>query len=196
MELLKAHWNKAAAAVAWIVSIVGTFFVAPPVSNEEQIGAYAQFVLTILIGLLLIAMAFWDKYSNMFYWIVATLALLVCGIFCFFFDMDLRATHIVDYNGKKIITGNEYTEHAKTYCREEYNLDPKDVNRDDLLEDYAGRIERIWTQSSIDRVRLYLAITYVLTLPVFGGAMMSLIQAIHCSTHRERKEKDKPKSSN
>lgn len=108
-----------------------------------------------------------------------TIIALVLSLSAFFLYQRLLDRRTCQYANLPVVIGTRYTQHAQSYVRENSTCS-------DLLEDFGGKAEDIWTQESIDNSRYVLALTYILTLPLFMICMISVIQAVHCQSIRRK----------
>ena len=65
---------------------------------------------------------------------------------------------------------------------------------DELVNDFTGHTEEIWTRQSIDRRRLVLAAMYVSCLPLFTICLIAVVQAMQSSERIARRKTKKPAS--
>lgn len=179
-DSIKKNWNQIAGIAIWLVGIVTAFITSPPVAQGEGLVFLVRFVVTCLVGLILIATWRWNKREHGKWWLAGMGLLLILGIASYFYYWDLVGRHVVTYFDQTLIIGDEFTEHVKDYCRDAFNMPCEDVDRNQLIIDHGGKIHRIWTQRSIDAVKLKLAVTYVLTVPIFAAAILCVSQAIYC----------------
>ena len=86
--------------------------------------------------------------------------------------------------GEKVVIGSVYTPQGLSYTEK----NPK-ISCDDLVADFPGKPEDIWTRDSINRRRLILAATYVSCLPLFTICLIAVVQAVQGGrTARRRAE--------
>jgi len=79
------------------------------------------------------------------------------------------------YDEQKVVIGSVYTAQGLSYTEQ----NPK-ISCDELIFQFKGVIENIWTRESINRRRLVLAATYVSCLPLFTICLIAVVQAIQC----------------
>jgi len=182
-KILKGYqksWLLLAQAMIWIAAVITGFLLAPPAgtSADSKVWVrFAQFVITILIGLLLLAALRWKRKKDMLPWAGAAALFLLAGTVVFFGYQIFSARWTTLYAEKKAVIGSAFTAQAGEYSRQNPNLTPGD-----LLMHYAGDAEKIWTRESLQERRLILASLYVLAMPLFATCIICLLQAIECAT--------------
>ena len=164
---------------AWLLGVIGGFLLPPPVgmtdADDKTWLRFAQFLSSILMGLIFFGVLKWKQKRHAKWWWTAAFAALILGTVCFFNYQRLTDKWTARYAGKKVVVGQEYTPHAAQYKQTNPNLSP-----DALLEDFVGRSEDVWTRDSINRHRLILAGFYVSCLPWFTVSVVAVVQAIRC----------------
>ncbi len=180
-------WALLAQSAAWIIGILAGFLLPPPVGMTDDTRVFvrfAQFVVTFIVGFVLLASLRWKSQKYSFRWAAMSLFSLVLGCVMFFGYQLFSARWTAEYNGQRVVTGGDYTAFGKDYRQENPNL-----TATDLVRDVAGDVEKIWTKESLTQHRLLLAAVYVFSMPPLTVAVMSLLQAIQCATSERRKTK-------
>ena len=159
-------------------------FLLPPPGWASAAGStvpvrLGQFVITVLVGLIFLLVQKWNRKKHAVRWVTMTIIALVLSLSAFFLYQRLLDRRTCQYANLPVVIGTRYTQHAQSYVRENSTCS-------DLLEDFGGKAEDIWTQESIDNSRYVLALTYILTLPLFMICMISVIQAVHCQSIRRK----------
>ncbi|MEP6664395.1 MAG: hypothetical protein ABJC04_12110 [Verrucomicrobiota bacterium] len=189
-EILKRSqksWVMLAQTAAWMAGVLAGFLLPPPVGTAAESRVYvrfAQFVITLVIGFVLLAALRWKSPKNIFRWAATSAVFLLLGSAMFFGYQLFAARWTAEYNSQHVVIGGTYTSFGHDYHRENPNLSPSD-----LVMDVAGATEKIWTQESLTQRRLLLAAMYVLAMPLFTVAVMSLLQAMQCATARKMARK-------
>ncbi|MBI3851643.1 MAG: hypothetical protein HY298_15400 [Verrucomicrobia bacterium] len=177
-----------AQTATWVLGVLAGFLLPPPIGTpqESQVWVrFAQFVITVLIGLLVLAALRWERKKDAFRWGAISLLFLFLGTATFFGYQFFAARWTTTYNEQRVVIGDVYTAHGRGYHDENPNLPPAD-----LIMDHKGEVEKIWTRESIAQRRLLLAAMYVLAMPLFTVCVMSIVQALHCAvakTNRRRR---------
>lgn len=138
---------------------------------------FAQFVITIVIGVLLLTELRWKRKKDVFAWAGTSIVFLLLGTATFFGYQIYAARWTASYNRQPVIIGgNAYTAAGREYHVEKPNLSPAD-----LLMHAGGKAEKIWLRDTLEQRRLLLAAIYLLAMPLFTISLMSIVQAIQCA---------------
>lgn len=184
-ENIKKTWGLVTQLAVFIFGVIGSFLLPPPgwVSSggDTTVVRLTQFVVTVLVGLILLLVRKWSKKKHVRRWVVLTVVSLAVSISTFFAYQYLLDTRTCQYADQTIVIGTSYTQHAASYVGENANSTCAS-----LLEDFAGKAEDIWTRDSINTSRYILAGTYVLNLPLFTICIIGVVQALYCSQSRRR----------
>ncbi len=189
-EILKrSHksWVLLAQTAAWVVGVLAGFLVPPPVGAAEESRVYvrfAQFVITVVIGLVLLAAMRWKSKKDSFLWGAAAVIFLLLGSAMFFGYQLCAARWTAEYNNQRVVIGETYTAYGREYHEQNPNLSPAN-----LIMHVAGQVEKLWTRESLTQRRLLLAAMYVLAMPLFTVSIMSILQAIQCAVAKTASRK-------
>lgn len=173
----------------WVSGIVGSFLLPPPIGvlkDEHKLWLrFAQFVIAILVGLLFITKRKWNKKQHVKWWWIISAAALLLSVISFTGYQYLLYSWTCNYNKQRIVIGSEYTPQGVYYVKQ----NPQGITCDELVADFAGKVEEIWTKKSINRSRLILAGTYMSCMPLFTVCLMAVLHAIHVSEQGGRRKK-------
>ena len=160
----------------WVGGILGGFLLPPPVgvtASEEKVWLrLGQFTIAVVLGLVFLAARRWHQPRHALRWGGVGLLFLFLGVAAFFCYQRLTLAWTGGYAGDKIVIGSACTPQGRAYMEKNPTL-----SRDDLISDFAGQTENIWTRDSIDQRRLILAGTYVSCLPLFTICLIAVVQA-------------------
>ena len=188
LQQARKSWLPLAQGGVWLGGILGGFLLPPPVgvsAADEKIWLrLGQFILAVILGLVFFAARRWRLPRHALRWCAAALLFLVLAVGAFFRYQQLTLAWTGNYAGLKVVIGSAYTSQGKSYAEK----NPK-ISRDDLIFDFAGKTEDIWTRDSIDRRRLLLAATYVSCLPLFTICLIAVVQAVQCGGDATRKKR-------
>ena len=177
---LQATWVTLVQTTVWIAAVVAGFLIPPPLgsSDEKQIWVrFAQFFITIIIGLVLLATFRWKRKKDTLGWAGISVLFLFFATISFFSYQFFAARWSTRYNNEPVIIGDVLTSIAREYQKQNPNL-----TAEDLVMHFAGNLEKIWTRESLQQRRLLLAGMYVLAMPLFTICLMAILQAIQCAT--------------
>lgn len=176
-------WGALAKSGVWIAAAVGGFLVPPPVGSEQfDSGNWtrlAQFVIIVVIGLLLVITSRRQRKKDAALWSWVAAGALVLSLTAFFSYRTCAERWTTTYAGDPVVTGHTLTELGAEHLEAYPNITPET-----LVEDFAGRLDAIWTPSSIASRHLKLSLLYLGCLPLFTLAMLAMIQALNCSKRK------------
>lgn len=182
-ESLRKSWALLAEIAVFIFGVVSTFVLPPPgwiAAGADKLPVrLAQFVVTVLVGLIFLVVHKWGKRKHVKRWAIITVGSLVLSLAAFFLYQRLLDTRTCQYANVAVVIGTAYTSHGQSYV----DLNPH-LTCSDLLDDFGGRAEDIWTSNSINNSRYILALTYIATIPLFTICIIAVVQALHCQTRR------------
>ena len=176
-----------AQTAAWVVGVLAGFLLPPPIGTpqENQIWVrFAQFVITVFIGLLVLAALRWKSKKDAFRWGAISMLFLFLGTATFFGYQFFATRWTTMYNKQRVVIGDVYTAVGRDHHEQNQHRPPEE-----LVMDFAGDVEMIWTRESIAQRRLLLAAMYVLAMPLFTVSVMSIVQALHCAVAKTRHRK-------
>jgi hypothetical protein len=186
LELIEKNWNVLVQVATWLSSLIAGFLLPPPVGSVQGDGGalfkFAQFVVTVFVGLMAIPILKWRQRADTWVWWTVALATLLGGIAAFFSYSSLTDSWTEWYANRQVVIGSELNEDAQEYAQEyrKENPEHKKPSPAQLLLDFPGGPENVWTKSSIDRRRHALGAIYVLCMPLFTLCVIAVTQAIYC----------------
>jgi hypothetical protein len=193
LQSARKSWLTLTHSALWVGGILGGFLLPPPVgvtAADEKIWLrLGQFIVAVVLGLEILAARRWNQPRHTFRWGAVALLALVIGVGAFFFYQQLTLAWTANYNLGKVVIGSELTKQGRTYTA----ANPA-ISTDELVSDFGGKTEEIWTRQSIDRRRLVLAATYVSCLPLFTICLIAVVQAMQSSERIARRKTKKPAS--
>lgn len=181
----RKSWVVLAQAGLWIGGILGGFLLPPPVgvnAAEEKVWLrLGQFIIAVVLGLVFFAARRWSQPRHALWWGAGALVFLAIAVGAFFRYQQLTLAWTGLYDEQKVVIGSVYTAQGLSYTQQ----NPK-ISCDELINDFGGLTENIWTRESINRHRLILAATYVSCLPLFTICLIAVVQAIQCGSKPAR----------
>ncbi len=188
LQQFRKSWLVLAQAALWLGGILGGFLLLPPVgitAGDEKIWLrLGQFIVGVVLGLVFFAARRWSQPKHGLRWGGVSLLFLLVAVAMFFRYQQLTLAWTGIYAGNKVVVGSVYTPQGLAYT----TANPK-LSRDELISDFTGVTENIWTRDSINRRRLLLAAAYVSCLPLFTICLIAVVQAVHCGTPRATRRK-------
>ena len=164
----------------WLCGILGGFLLPPPVgfsTSDDKIWLrLGQFVIAVMLGLVFLTTQRWNQPRHSLRWGGAAAVSLAIAVTAFFCYQQLMLAWTCNYGGDKTVIGSVFTPHGLSYRQKN-----PEISYDELVGDFAGRTDEIWTRESINRHGLILAATYVSCLPLFTICLIAVVQAIQCS---------------
>jgi hypothetical protein len=179
-----SQWKKLLPAATLIIGVVGNFWHEPPpglgAESSKSITYFSQFIVTVLIGLMVLPMLKWSgRKTHAYLWGKIAVIALIAGITAFFSYQYLSDEWTFRHNDKILYIGSVPREDVKEFIQRNPGL-----SHSELLE-YAGWDPRnIWTEKSLHRRRLILTGVYVLCTPLFAIAIMAVAQVLYCSNKK------------
>jgi len=179
-EQSKKNWGVLAQTAAWVLGIIGSFLLPPPVGITQQSEKLwlrlAQFVIICVVGLMFIAARRWNRKEHIRRWWISAALILVLAILSFFGYQKLLNKWTCKHYQQAKIVGSEssLTPHGIEYFR-----DNPGASCEDALKEHAGKAEDVWTKASIDSRQITLAGIYILCVPLFTICIIAVLQTIH-----------------
>jgi hypothetical protein len=197
LRVVDTWWTRIAALATIVMGTIGDFWVPPPpeltttdMAFDPFIKPFAKFVITMLMGLLILPMVQWCcKREHARKWIKVVLAALAAAILAFFSYQYLLGKWTVESGGKRYYVGWELKEETQQYIGFHKDAQPRE-----LLQNAEWNPLNVWTERSLRRRHLGLSAIYVLCAPIFAIGMLATAQLIYCATSKEDEPKVKAQS--
>jgi hypothetical protein len=172
---LEKQWRPLSTGATFLVTLVGSFLIAPPFGNSGTIVNLVRFLVAIAIAVLLLpfaappSQAMWKRLAAI------TLALTFGAVAALFVYWTADDAWVIDYFGARTVIGTELTDKGakleKTLEREGHV-----VRNFDLLEGAAGDASLVWLEPGIRLHRFALVAMYLGLAVAFSLAAFSAIQ--------------------
>lgn len=177
----KTNWRRLLQASTWIMVILGSFVLVPPIWDFKEDAIwfrFTHFIVAGVIGLLFFPISTWSGRRYRVKWWISTIICLILGIIFFFQYQSLRSAWTIEYFGNRVIVGRTYTQDAYDYKAKILKEQKRSIQDEELIMDYAGDTKSIWIEEEIRRRRLIVASLYVALISLFAISIITLIQAI------------------
>jgi hypothetical protein len=178
---LKSNWTSIAQGAVFIAtaltSVIKPLSIFNPVSGVTKVRGLAIFVVTILTGLFFYLNSKWGRKKDAKRWAIITLVSLVLSIVSFLAFQHLGDTRTCRHDEEIYIIGTELTPQGARY-----SSTMPGISCQQLLMDFTGKAEDIWTESSISQSRLLLSLSYLVCFSLASVCLLSLLQVIKCLT--------------
>jgi len=169
----------------FIMGIIGSFWITLPFNpgsdKYKSLIHFAQFIVAIIVGLILyLKKKSHNRQAEARSWGKIAIISLVLSIIAFFGYYMLFENWTVKHEGKVLVIGYQVQEDVKEFVARN-----PDMSDRELLSNAAWSPWKIWTASSIRRVRNLLSVLYVLCAPFFAITMVAVAQVMTCAGGRE-----------
>jgi len=182
---LKERWNVLAVVAVWILSIVGTFMLPPPTGTQQSpqdspVWHFGRFAIVIFLGFISVLIQQWSRSKHTGPWLACSLLCFISCFIAFFIYTYYGDRWTCKYDGQNVVVGSDLTGHGI-----EYVTGPgSSLTCEQRLWEHRGEVEELWTKDSIDFRRRLLAFIYLLSLLLFCGTIISVLQASYCSQRK------------
>jgi hypothetical protein len=185
---IRDRWRAFAAFGAVVVSLVTAAIHPPPVGEARSYVAFGGFAAAVVSGLTFVAMRRWSRVQDLrAWWITAAVGIVLCLVFNLWYA-SMWDRFVAIYAGAPRIVGSELTDVGRRWVETRGPSSP-----DDLLFAAAGQADLMWTPDSIGRNRRNFRLVYYACYPLFALAMLTTLQAVHCSAKRSPARPRKPR---
>ncbi len=176
---IRRVWGHLVQLACWIAVAIGTFLPEPPLTSitappDRALRHFAQFIGTVLLGLIYILCLRWSRKQHVRRWILITAVGLILTVSAFFGERAARDVWTCNYAGQVITIGGRLTKDADSYKAGR----PLECNV--LLSHYAGESSAVWEGAELRYFWLS-----ALMLTVWLGAsicIMSVSQAVRIAS--------------
>ena len=187
-ESLKSRWNLLLQTAVWISAFTASILLPPTgvtVSDADpaaRILKGTNFINAVVVGLSLIATKSLNTKKHVWLWIILTAIFFSFSCYSIYKNFQLNNDLTCSCNSKTTIKGTEYKNPAVVA-----RFYPNGIDCSILCENFKtpeGTVvpERVWTEASINESRRKLFLSYVVCFPLVALTIISVVQAIYCST--------------
>jgi hypothetical protein len=180
LKKLKSNWTLLAQAAAGIVLTIKGFVSPPvyfdPIADTAEIKNLAVFIVIILVGIFIYLGQIWSSKKYAKVWAIVTPLLLVVLVASTLKFSQFKATCTCSYGDQILLIGKRYTPEGERDALKYLGTIPCN----EILMNFAGRANRIWTEESINSCKHNLELAYLLTFSMAALSILSVLQIIKC----------------
>jgi hypothetical protein len=171
---MKKHWRILVGIATWILTVVGTFLVAPAYASTGAWENFGRFVVAILAGLVILGFKAAGQREHAWIWISLCVVTFLLGGWAWISYTKNVDALTVPYGGSRLVIGTHKDAGAARYQVENGFTDQQ------LVMEYAGATSRIWPEAEINANRFRFCLLYLASLAAFSVAMMTLVKTLEC----------------
>lgn len=179
---LKKSWAILLQFTCWVGVIVGKFVIEPPrttltAGRDDSLHHFAQFLGTILIGLLVIACQKWQKKTATRGWTAIAIVVAVLTTIGFFVQRNLQDRWTITYATHQLTVSETLTKDASDYVRNSTNK----PSVEDLLARYGGETSQVWPADLANKNYQYLSAWMIGLWIASAACVVCISQAVRCA---------------
>jgi len=168
-----------------IAGITGSFWFTLPYNPDSDkykgLINFARFIVGIIAVLIVyLKKRSRDRQAEARFWGKVAVVSLVASIVAFFGYYMIFENWTVKHNEKVLVIGYQYKTDVQEFVAKNPDMSPRD-----LLSYAAWSPWKIWTAESIRRVRILLAMFYVLCAPIFAITVVAVAKVMTCAGSKE-----------
>lgn len=172
---LRTHWSLLAKTAAWLIGVVATFVVSPPMLSAGDptnfLLRFSQFVFAILVGLYF----FSPGRVAVQRWRLVSLSLLAAGVALFFVYVLLTSFWSCQYDvvGKLVIgDDNAMTPAARRF------FEGGATTCERLIMAASGSTELIWPRGDLITRYVVMSVAYTAAILCLSAAAMAMLESL------------------
>jgi len=178
LQSLKKSWPKLVQAATAISMTIAGFVKPPayfdPVATISQTKHVAIFIIAILIAIFFYLGHRWPLKKHAKGWSLTTLVFLVAVISSELVFREFRTNCLCRYDKQPVLIGIQLTTVGQNDLAKRAGI----VTCEDLLMDFQGRANLVWSAESISRCRRLMTIAYWSTFSLAGLTVLSALQIV------------------
>src|SRR5205814_10470907 len=109
----KRTWGQITQFAIFILGVVGSFLLPPPgwtsADGSKTIVRFAQFIVTVLVGLIFLLIQRWSKKKYVLHWALLTLVFLALSIAAFFAYQNFWDSRTCQYDRRTVVIVTRFT---------------------------------------------------------------------------------------
>lgn len=184
-SFIKEKWNLFVQVGAWILTVLGTFIVQPPLLNlaaEHKIDAFTKFLIASFVALLFIPLR--KRSIKKFYpfWYKVAIVLFALSVFSIAaYSKLLNDWSVKFYNSKVLVIGSNMYPEAKEFKKKlALKLNRHHVDDETFVKARQGLTYSIWPKQELQNRFYIIAVFYMLCIAITGSFIITVIQSIYC----------------
>jgi hypothetical protein len=170
----KQNWLRLAQFAAF--ALLSIPFLWPPPTAAADTGtakATAALISTAVIAILIVAGVRWSTARHWLAWAMTVVILLLAAAVVFmFYDRAVRR-FTCEYNHRRVLIGDRLTEQATQHTRA-----LRMTSCSELIEEFAGNVEDIWTLDSRIHASTVLSSLYVAVVGMLASMLVAVTQLL------------------
>lgn len=192
LNSFRRTWGLLIQFACWVAVAIGTFIPEPPLTTltatpDVALRRFTQFLGAVIIGVFFIFCQKWRSRTHTKMWVMVTIIMAIVTVGAFFAERAVRPAWTCSYFGRVITIGSQLTSDAQKWK----STLAGEVTCDRLLGEYGGQAYQVWEKDGSERRYLLLSILMVIVWLGAASCIMSVTQAIRCSTAQTKSRKRK-----
>jgi hypothetical protein len=178
LQSVRKYWPQLFQAAS-AVSITIAGFIKPPayfdpVATVSETKRLAVFVVAVLMAIFFYIAFKWSLRKHAKRWALIAFVFLLTMVVSDLVFRERRVNCICSYDQKPVLIGTELTAVGGADLQKRAGV----ATCEDLLMDFQGRANLIWTSTSINTCRRSITIAYWFTFSIAGLTVLSALQII------------------
>jgi energy-coupling factor transporter transmembrane protein EcfT len=185
-------WVLVSQIGAWILGLIVTFLLPPPVGPTQQpqaIENLAQYFTSVLVGIVIVLAILKAKRKHLRFWLIPVpfaLLLALGGYFVYshYLEKWANCLYVHENPPRRIVVGVTETPEAHLARQKDARCN-NNSDCNNILYCFAGNEYAVWSKGEIDQRRLILTLLYFSILPFVIVSVLFIIQAIYCANQKD-----------
>jgi hypothetical protein len=151
-------------------------FIWPPPTAAADTGtakSTAALIATGVVAIVLVAGVIWSAPQHQLGWLIAVLLLVLAAILVFMFYDRAVGRFTCQYNNNRVVIGDRLTTQAAQHSQA-----LRMTSCSELLAEFAGNVEDVWTLDSRIHASTVLSSLYVSAIGVLASMLVAITQLL------------------